>query len=235
MVFFCLENSMDFDFPAPARRVVSRSPIRTVRRLNLPGIFEEPVECESSLERDFVLRAALCPSIVRLRHQPFQLKQPSGSRFTPDFLATYADGSRVVVEVKLGARVERYRGAFDYARAELKTHQADFLVLDEGAIRRAKAHERAALVLRYRKSGIDPATRLRLLACVGECPRGLAIGSLAKRSAASRADVLHLIAARAMRVSRSLAIDDSSLVFPLNPLEASHEFRLESWFGTALW
>ncbi|WP_426390343.1 TnsA endonuclease N-terminal domain-containing protein [Variovorax sp. R-27] len=226
---------MDFDSPAPARRVVSRSPIRTVRRLNLPGIFEEPVECESSLERDFVLRAALSPSVVRLRHQPFQLKQPSGRRYTPDFLVTHADGTRVVVEIKPRERVERYRGVFDFARAELKAHQVDFLVLDETSIRRAKTHERAALVLRYRKSGIDPAARLRLLACVGECPRGLAIGSLAKRSAASRVDVLHLIATRAVRVSRSVAIDDSSLVFPLNPLEASHEFRTDRWFDAALW
>ncbi|MNV73141.1 hypothetical protein D3C71_1662730 [compost metagenome] len=108
-------------------------------------------------------------------------------------------------------------------------------MLDEVSIRRAKAHERAALVLRYRKSGIDPAIRLRLLACVGEFPHGLAIGSLAKRSAASRVDVLHLIAARAVRVSRSLAIDDSSLVFPSIPLEVSHEIRLESWFDAALW
>lgn len=47
--------------PKPARAVVTRAPGRTVHLVNLPSIFGQSIECESSLERDFVLRAAGWP------------------------------------------------------------------------------------------------------------------------------------------------------------------------------
>lgn len=76
---------MEEDIP-PARKVVTRAPHKTVRVLNLNGIFDRPVECESSLERDFVYRAALCPGVARLQHQPFG---SSWSRDGPTFLTSW--------------------------------------------------------------------------------------------------------------------------------------------------
>ena len=71
--------------PTPARKVVTRSPARTVRLLHLPGLFKAPVECESSLERDFVYRASLCPGVADIRHQPFQLTLASRAPLHPRF------------------------------------------------------------------------------------------------------------------------------------------------------
>lgn len=138
---------MDIISPAPARKVVTRAPGRTVRRINLPGIFDAPIECESSLERDFVLRAALCPSVAQLRHQPFHLALESGRRYTPDFLATSFSGTRWVVEVKQATRVSAYRSVFDEASAVLRERGFDFLVLTEEQIRSDRLHEQAALEL----------------------------------------------------------------------------------------
>lgn len=224
---------MEPDSPAPVRKVVSRSPVRTVRRLNLPGIFDRPVECESSLERDFVLRAALCADVAQLQHQPFRLELPLGRRYTPDFLVTYRSGSRVVVEVKPDERTERFAKAFDEARSLLAERGIDFLVLTEVHIRHGRAHERAAMVLRYRKMAVDPAVRERIVTHLNRHPEGLSLLALQEQCSAARPDVLSLAAARAIRVSSAIELDDDGRFFPNIPMEADHEVRLESWFDSA--
>lgn len=219
----------------PARKVVSRSPVRTVRVLNLPGIFPSPVECESSLERDFVFRAALCPGVAHLRHQPFQLKLRSGKRYTPDFLVRHLDGSHTVIEVKLGQKIERYRATFDDAAEQLRERSFRFAVVDESGIRERKAHERAARVLRYRKAAVEPALRQRVLSSIAPCQEGVSIDALKERAGASREDLFHLIAARHLRSSRLLPLDGSALLFPFQSPEICHEHRIENWIGAAEW
>lgn len=224
---------MELDAPAPARRVVSRSPVRTVRRLNLLGIFEHPVDCESSLERDFVLRAALCPSVIHVQHQPFRLELPSGRRYTPDFLIRYRSGARAVVEVKPHGRLEPYAAVFEDARTLLAARGIDFQVLTEIQIRAQGSHERAAMVLRYRKAVVDPAARDRILACLAAHADGLPLGRLLSGSNASHTDVLILAACRAIRLNSALALNDDSYLFPTAHQEADHEVRIEDWFDPA--
>ena len=97
--------------------MVTRSPTKTVRILNLSGVLDSPVECESTLERDFVYRAVLCPGLLRLRHQPFALKLSTGRTYTPDFLVKHRDGRLTVIEVKPRRKVSKYRDVFDEAAA----------------------------------------------------------------------------------------------------------------------
>lgn len=113
---------MDEEFPS-ARKVVTRAPARTVRVLNLGGILHGPVECESSLERDFVYRAALCPSVVLIKHQPFRVNWAAGKHYTPDFLVRHRDGQVTVVEVKLAERAAAYRELFDRAATDHSAQQ----------------------------------------------------------------------------------------------------------------
>lgn len=225
---------MDIISPAPARKVVTRAPGRTVRRINLPGMFDAPIECESSLERDFVLRAALCPSVAQLRHQPFHLSLESGRRYTPDFLATSFSGTRWVIEVKQATRVPAYRSVFDEASAVLRDRGFDFMVLTEEQIRSDRLHEQAALALRFRKAGVEVGVRDRLLDCLSRHPSGLPIDELIHRCEAHRIDVLCLIGNRVISVTAALSLAGDSLVFLHRP-EVDHEVRLENWFDAPLW
>ncbi len=224
---------MELNTSAPARKVVSRSPIRSVRRLNLPGIFPQPIECESSLERDFVLRVALCPGVTQLQHQPFRLELPGGKRYTPDFLVTFRSGDRVVVEVKHSERMQRYAQVFAQARQLLSRTGIGFLVLTEAEIRYRAAHERAALVLRYRKLAVSPSAKERVLTCLRAHPHGLELAQLQRRCSVHRTDVLGLAAAKAVRVSRAIDLDDDSRFFLNSSTEAEHEVHLEDWFATS--
>lgn len=219
----------------PARKVVTRSPIRTVRVINLPGIFASPVECESSLERDFVYRAALCPGVIQLRHQPFQLRVRGGRRYTPDFLVSHADGSQTVIEIKLTRKIDHYRETFDEAAKQLRERSFRFVVVGENKIRAKKSHERAALLLRYRKGSIDPALQQRVLETTGTHTKGISITALEQVCQASRPDIFHLIAARRLSCSRLLPLDGGALVFAFPTQEINDEHFIESWLGVAQW
>lgn len=90
-----------------ARKVVTRSPKRTVGLINCRWFQNQPIEHESRLEKHFVYRALLCPGLSKIQHQPFRLQlEKSGKYYTPDFLLFFTDGSHIVVEVKRSEKVK---------------------------------------------------------------------------------------------------------------------------------
>lgn len=224
---------MNTDSTTPARRVVTRSPGRTVRRINLPAIFDAPIECESTLERDFVMRAALCPGVAQIRHQPFQLMLPSGKRYTPDFFVQSFAGFHRVIEVKMSDRVEEQREKFDEARDVLKARNIGFVVLTEEHIRRQRLHMHAMSLLRYSKSTVTPQVRDRLLGCLRAHEKGVPFSSLVSMSDATTAEVLHLIATRQIAISSDWIYSVDSIVTPAT--ETNHEVRIENWFDAPVW
>lgn len=224
---------MNTDSNAPARRVISRSPGRTVRRINLPAIFDAPIECESTLERDFVMRAALCPWVAQIKHQPFQMLLPSGQRYTPDFLVQSFTGAHQVVEVKMADRVEEHRSKFDAAREVLTSRGCSFLVLTEQHIRRQRLHMHAMSLLRYSKSAVTQQVRQRVLDCLRAHKGGIRFFSLVSISGASPAEVLHLIATRQIAITKDWIYSADSIVVP--GTETNHEVHLANWFDAAVW
>jgi hypothetical protein len=227
-------GNMKEDTP-PARKVVTRAPHKTVRLLNLIGILEGPVECESSLERDFIYRAALCPGIVGIQQQPFRLQLSMGHSYVPDFLLTHRDGRKVVAEVKLASKIERQSATFDEAREALAAKGVGFMVVSEEAIQKGNAHARAALILRYRKGSVSDTVHASVTKVLGAKPAGLPLGSLTRQCGASPQDIFRLIAQRVLVTSPALPIDGSARVFLTTNMENSRVLRIENWIDCPLW
>ena len=225
------------EYRPPARKVVTRAPWRTVRLLNLPGLFPEPLECESSLERDFVYRAALCPSVACLRHQPLRLDLGDSQRYTPDFLVEYRDRSCCFVEVKPLEKVERNATTFDLASEALRGEEnATFVVLTEHDIRRDGAHKRAALILRYRKSVVDEAQRQRVIQVLRAAPDlTLDLGTLLRRSEVDHACAMHLIASRQIAASSNHDIHEGAQIVLNQESDSPHAVHIYQWFGAQTW
>jgi hypothetical protein len=219
----------------PARKVVTRAPHKTVRVLNLGGCLSAPVECESSFERDFVYRAALCPTVVHIAHQPFGLRSRGGRSYTPDFLVRHMDGTEVVVEVKPASNVAGYRAVFDDASAHLTERGVGFLVLTEEHIRRNKAHRRAALILRYRKSAPSVSSCDAVLQRLGSASAGLSMGELVTESLQTQEVVLHLAATKAVYLSHELSLDDDAIITLNQDSEKRNAIRTQSWFDAQGW
>ncbi len=228
-------ETMEQDDP-PARKVVTRSPAKTVRILNLAGIFDAPIECESKLERDFVYQAALCPSVCGLRHQPVKLTLKSGRTYTPDFLATHTCGHRTIVEVKLGAKVAANKPLFDEAAAQLHARDIDFLVLTEKAIRRRNLHERAALILRYRKSVPDEAAVIRVVSALRNSGAdGASATELLDTCNVSLECLFNMLTTRTVACSRDLFVEADSRLFLPQSIGEQDAVHIEGWFDAPLW
>ena len=142
-------------FEPSDRKVVQRTAPKTTRVVNLKGRLPWPVEGESSLERDFIRRAALNPLVVEIFYQPYRVPV-AGGRYTPDFLLKWVDGRRDVVEVKLRRKFAGYRSVFDEVSQMVAERGGRFLAADEHLIRAGNAHRRAGRVLRYLKGGPFP-------------------------------------------------------------------------------
>lgn len=109
------------------------------------------------------------------------------------------------------------------------------MVVTEVAIRRRKAHQRAAFVLRYLKGQASEVVVARVVDALKPTSDGLPFGTLVKRCAASPEDLLHLISKRRLTTSPLLPVDGSARVFLPSTLENSHVFRIENWIDSPAW
>lgn len=217
------------------RRIVTRSPSRTVRIINLREILDAPVEAESSLEADYVLRSAFGPGKKKIIHQPFKLPvSPKG--YTPDFLeVTEEVDERAVVEVKLEKEVAKYTDLFDRAAEYLLPRNYKFYVLTEKHLRRDGIEERVRLLRRYAKAVFHSDERKRALDTLSGYPQGLAIGSLMRKARVSRELIVHLIAWKLLFAGHGLQLAKSAIVIlPRGALQDA-SMTIESWFGVTPW
>lgn len=216
------------------RRVVHRSPARKVWQLNLTHFQTEPIEAESSYERDFVYISALYPYCKRIQHQPFRMDLPSG-KYTPDFRIDFQDASTAIVEVKPEEKSSTYAQTFAEAARQLEQHGVLFLVAAEDALYRNQRDRRARLIRRYAKSGYSSQEAAEILQLVHEAEAGISIGALTKRGIGLRT-VFAMLAHRQLETTSDLAIDDEALVRPVQPLtETKHAHHFTCWLDVAAW
>lgn len=217
------------------RKIVTRSPSRTVRIINLPTLLPHPVEAESSLEADFILRAALLPGTAALIAQPFHLPV-STKGYTPDYLLTFTcNDLKAVIEIKIESKVARYKPLFDRAARFLEDHGYTFYVVTEKVIRLNGIDQRVSLILRYAKASYPPAEIDRAIQVLVDYPRGLPIGTLRKKAGVSQEVLLHLIARRQLTTGPRFLTDDAAVVtcVPIRTHDA--ENPLETVLGITPW
>lgn len=217
------------------RKIVTRSPSRTVRIINLPPLLPAAVEAESSLEADFVQRAALLQSIAAVVAQPFRL--PASPRgYTPDYLLTFTCCDlKAVVEIKIATKVEAYRPIFNVAAAFLKEKGYTFYVVTEKVLRLNEVDQRVSRILRYAKSTYPVADCNRTEALLASYPCGLPIGTLRRKAGVSRELLFHLIAHRRVTTGRRLLIDDSAIIRSIPTKRNTEGNPLETALGVTPW
>jgi hypothetical protein len=73
---------------------------------------QNPIQYRSGWEHDFSLLLEQDPNVIQVEYETLRIPYISNRRtqkirtYIPDFLITYADGSRKVIEIKRGDRVE---------------------------------------------------------------------------------------------------------------------------------
>lgn len=218
------------------RKVVTRSPSHAVHSVCAGGLLETHVEAESRLEAHFIRRAALIPSRPKIIHQPF--KAPiSQNGYTPDFLVFFPkSGFKAVVEVKPAELISsKFTNLFDRAAEFFPEHGFSFYVITDYDLEREGIHRRAKLLTRYAKEPIPAETMRRATHALSFAPRGLPIGTLAKRVSVSHHEILSLIAHGALWTGSKLQTDPSALVFLPRKTDIDDEIFFCNWFNTEAW
>ena len=212
------------------RKVVKRSPAHTVRLLHLPQLQEQPVEADSALERDFVHIAALHSFIARIEHQPFKLVWDDAS-YTPDFLLTFRDQSKLVIEVKPSTKVDKYQELFQRAEQKLRANGLPFYVATDTRISASGRPANALLIRRYAKTMYPLDACQALVERVIKVPDGVTVAELCDANAHSLSLLRHVISKRLLTTQSDLGTQPHSIVSTPHSLKGqSHALQFSGWF-----
>lgn len=136
------------------------------RRSHITGfqpVRQKAVEHESALERDFVLLTQFRDPAAELVSQPETihfLDTGKPRRYTPDFLVSWSDGRRELIEIKyhtdLRTQWANLRPAFEAARDWARANGATFRIATERGIRGVEL-ENALRLIPLRSAPLDVA------------------------------------------------------------------------------
>jgi hypothetical protein len=221
-----------------ARRVVTRSPHRSVGIMACSWVQDRGIEYESQLERRFLQRALVFPHLKEIFHQPFridyfELDEPRS--YIPDFLLCFKDGSKIVVEVKPAVFINKNRGKLNAAKSLLSPKSVPFLAITDKEIDSGTAARGAALLLRYARGAISDQSRSRCMHLIHAQSNALALGALMAKADVSLGDVLHLIARGHLSIPSSLSIDSTTPVTLTNQEEKNVPLCFCNWFNATPW
>ncbi|WP_457389282.1 hypothetical protein [Roseateles sp. P5_E1] len=218
----------------PVRRLIKPTTPRTVHLLNLRGVLPSPVQAEATTESAFVQVAALCPATRHIASQPETLQLP-GQTYTPDYRLETLDGRTSVWEVKLEAKVPKYRVLFNLAARHLAERGERFFVISEKTLRRRQQHETVRLVLRYAKGHFDPRDLARVSQHLRAHRAGASIEALMTEFGVTRELLFHLIATRVITFVGPVTTASHSRLIHTEFLENKDAVYLARWLGVSPW
>lgn len=224
------------DTKGAARAVVTRSPKRKVGIINCKWFQDLAIQHESQLEKRFVQRSLLCLDVKRVEHQPFTLHLKKG-RYTPDFLLTFGNGQRLVVEVKISSKVKKNFEKFNEAAAALSEKQMRFYVLTQHVIDKADHPEIASEILRYGKSQLAASELDRVEGVMKQLPAGqeVIMAQLLATSGSSLEVILHLMARRQLVLNEDDYIGDDARISRVRDDQPAGFLSFEKHFAVLPW
>lgn len=216
------------------RKVVTRAPHREVGIVNASWLLNHGVEHESHLEKRFIMVALSCPVVTDIAHQPFEvwLGPEKTSRYTPDFLVTFANGSKVVVEVKPQVFLAKNETRLEAARAHLNSLGYAFLVVTDKHIDAHGLSSRALLLMRYGRLFISALDALKCRELLEEEFRGNASVRDLVDAGVSESTIWNLVATHQLRVPTGLNLSKHESVAINHTEEDCHAFFC-TWLGVA--
>jgi hypothetical protein len=217
----------------PARKVVTRSPHRSVGYVACAGIDGSHAEHESSLEKSFVLIANVCSCVKGLGPQPFRIEwrdsEDKVRTYVPDFQVHFNDGSKAVIEVKPEKFVAKNRELFQAATKHLARANQNFYVLTDKQLTPART-DTALLMRRYRRTAL-PADQV-------EHATRLVTDGLSWTEAQSSAVPLHvwygLLGQRLVHI-KVADLQATTRLFLGRGEEHDSQVQFQRWFGCSPW
>jgi hypothetical protein len=222
------------DIGKSVRKVVTRSPHRSVGVIACSWIQNDCIEYESQLERRFLQRALLFPSLKKIFHQPFTIPYADKGKnlsYTPDFLLVFQDGSVVVVEVKPAVFVKKHEHKMKAAEIFLASKDCPFLTITDDEIDSEFYAKNSALLLRYARSTITDDVGARCFSFLHNQTGPTSILALMDGTAASLEDVYHLVGRGRLSMRIDIEITPDTIITLPNKEKNNGFIRFCNWFN----
>lgn len=220
------------------RKVVTRSPHRSVGIVACSWFQDAGIEYESQLERRFIQRALLFPGLKKIIHQPFKIDytdQEKRREYTPDFLLVFEDESRLVIEVKPSVFVKKHLVKLHAAHRFLEAEHVPFAVATEKSIDAGVFAFNAALLLRYARGAINDASRQRCLDLFSSGPGPMTIGFVMERAGVSMDEIFHLLGRRILAVALDTKITATTPIALSIKESENAPIRFCNWINATPW
>lgn len=219
------------------RKVVSRSPHRSVGIMACSWFQDRGIEYESQLERKFLQRALLCLDIKHIQHQPFKIAYEIDGetlKYTPDFLVTMWNETRLIIEVKPATFVNKNRALFDAAREILRANDLTFIVATEKNLGSKATMANASLLLRYARGSAPDVECQRCMNILREVSP-IPMSTLISKAEIALTTILHLIGRRQIAINPDLDLNPETLLSLPNQGEQNGLIFFCDWFNTTPW
>ncbi|MFZ6755217.1 Tn7 transposase TnsA N-terminal domain-containing protein [Undibacterium sp. Dicai25W] len=222
----------------PSRKVVTRSPHRVVGLIACNWLQKQPIEYESQLEKRFIQKILLTQGVTEVIHQPFQIEYGDAleKNYTPDFLITFQDGTKIVAEVKPEKFIPKFADTFDAAGDILQQRNFKFCVVSELQIDIKDEPESIDLLLRYAK-GSFPNSNIEAVKQFISCAttREISIKEICGSTNSSIHLLFHMLGRRILRFSNEIATSTNTLILGNAEGEYDDNVFIPNWLNDTQW
>lgn len=213
----------------PPRKVITRSPHRSVGAVHEPWFQSEPIHHESWLEKQCIEILLLTPGVVRIESQPLTIQfgvQGTAQAYTPDLRITMSDGSQALVEAKGRPYVRRFRELLDAGLRDAMRSLGIPLYLVPSDLLEPERTEQASTMRAMARRTPPPGAMDALLAWAAQ-QHGATVGD-AEQAGHPLGHVGHAVGRRLLSVGPSFALE------PQQPLQSIHDYEhlhIDHWLG----
>lgn len=220
----------------PKRKVVTRSPYRSVGLVACNWLQAEPIEHESYLERRFIQRMLLTPGVTGIVSQPFRISYGKNGKesYTPDFLIRFQ--SRVlVIEVKPEKFIDEFKETFDLVTPILRERNKSFHVVTDRMIDIADIPDDVDLLLRYARGNVSQAEIEEVLKVFTEQSATISLSDLVQLAAGGISTIYHLLGRNILTFKDVISLSPNTQIQKIYTGETNGDVCIPDWLDAATW
>lgn len=220
----------------PKRKVVTRSPYRSVGLVACNWLQAVPIEHESYLERRFIQRMLLTPGVTGIISQPFRISYGENNEkfYTPDYLVRFQ--SRVlVIEVKPEKYIDKFEGTFDLVTPILRERHMTFHVATDKMIDVENIPDHIDLLLRYARGNVPQEATEEVLKIFTDQSITVSLSDLVQLAKGGISTIYHLLGRNILMFKDVISLSPNTQIQKNFLGELNDDVRIPDWLDAATW
>lgn len=220
----------------PKRKVVTRSPYRSVGLVACNWLQLEPIEHESYLERRFIQRMLVTPGVTAITSQPFRISYGENNEksYTPDFLIRL-QSQVLVIEVKPEIFVEKFDEIFDHVTPILQERHMSFHVVTDRMIDIKDVPDHIDLVLRYARGNVPQAEIDEVLEIFTDQSLAVSLSDLIKFAAGGISTIYHMLGRNILTFKDVISLSPNTKIRKTYIGETNGDVCIPDWLNATTW